>query len=60
MKKTRFIIIGLGVALLCVVLLFGAFAPLSTEMVNASGGQIDIDITNAEIARQPSRSERRT
>jgi hypothetical protein len=49
MKKTRFIIIGLGVALLCVVLLFGAFAPLSTEMVNASGGQIDIDITNAEI-----------
>ena len=49
MKKTRFIIIWLGVALLCVVLLFGAFAPLSTEMVNASGGQIDIDITNAEI-----------
>ena len=49
MNKTRFIIIGLGVALLCVVLLFGAFAPLSTEMVNASGGQIDIDITNAEI-----------
>lgn len=49
MKKTRFIIIGLGAALLCAVLLFGAFAPLSTEMVNASGGQIDIDITNAEI-----------
>jgi len=49
MKKTRFIIIGLGAALICAVLLFGAFAPLSTEMVNASGGQIDIDITNAEI-----------
>lgn len=49
MKKTRFIIIGLGAALLCAVLLFGAFAPRSTDMINASGGQIDIDITNAEI-----------
>jgi hypothetical protein len=49
MKKTRFGIIGLGAALLCAVLLFGAFAPQSTEMINASGGQIDIDITNAEI-----------
>ncbi len=49
MKKTRFIIIGLGAALLCAVLLFGAFAPRSAEMINASGGQIDIDITNAEI-----------
>lgn len=49
MKKTRFVIIGLGVVLLCAVLLFGAFAPFSTEMINASGGQIDIDITNAEI-----------
>lgn len=49
MKKTRFIIIGLGAALLCAVLLFGAFAPHSADMINASGGQIDIDITNAEI-----------
>ena len=49
MKKTRFVIIGLGAALLCAVFLFGAFAPRSTEMINASGGQIDIDITNAEI-----------
>ena len=49
MKKTRFVIIGLGAALLCAVLLFGAFAPHSTDMINASGGQIDIDITNAEI-----------
>ncbi len=49
MKKMRFGIIGLGAALLCAVLLFGAFAPQSTEMINASGGQIDIDITNAEI-----------
>jgi len=49
MKKTRFVIIGLGAALLIAVLLFGAFAPHSTEMINASGGQIDIDITNAEI-----------
>lgn len=49
MKKTRLIIIGLGAALLCAVLLFGAFAPHSTDMINASGGQIDIDITNAEI-----------
>ncbi len=49
MKKTRFVIIGLGAALLCGVLMFGAFAPHSTEMINASGGQIDIDITNAEI-----------
>lgn len=49
MKKMRFVIIGLGTALLCAVLLFGAFAPQSTEMINASGGQIDIDITNAEI-----------
>ncbi len=49
MKKTRFVIIGLGAALLCAVLLFGAFAPRSAEMINASGGQIDIDITNAEI-----------
>ena len=49
MKKTRFVIIGLGAALLCAVLLFGAFAPHSTNMINASGGQIDIDITNAEI-----------
>jgi hypothetical protein len=49
MKKTRFVIIGLGAALLFAVLLFGIFAPRSTEMINASGGQIDIDITNAEI-----------
>ena len=49
MKKTRFVIIGLGAAMLCAVLLFGAFAPHSTDMINASGGQIDIDITNAEI-----------
>ncbi len=49
MKKMRFGIIGLGAALLCAVLLFGAFAPQSTEMINASGGQIDFDITNAEI-----------
>jgi hypothetical protein len=49
MKKTRYIIIGLGAALLCAVLLFGAFAPRSIDMINASGGQIDIDITNAEI-----------
>lgn len=35
--------------MLCAVLLFGAFAPHSTDMINASGGQIDIDITNAEI-----------
>lgn len=49
MKKTRIVIIGLGIALLCTVLLYGAFAPRSTEMINASGGQIDIDITNAEI-----------
>ena len=49
MKKTRFVIIGLGAALFCAVLLFGAFAPHSTDMINASGGQIDIDITNAEI-----------
>jgi len=49
MKKTRFVIIGLAIALLCTVLLYGAFAPHSAEMINASGGQIDIDITNAEI-----------
>jgi len=49
MKKTKLIIIGLGIALLVTVLLYGAFAPHSTEMINASGGQIDIDITNAEI-----------
>lgn len=49
MKKTRFIIIGLTIALLITVLLYGAFAPHSTEMINASGGQIDIDITNAQI-----------
>jgi len=49
MKKTRFVIIGLGATLLFAVLLFGIFAPRSTEMINASGGQIDIDITNAEI-----------
>ncbi len=49
MKKTRFIIIGLGATLICAVLVFGAFAPRSAEMINASGGQIDIDITNAEI-----------
>ncbi len=49
MKKTRFIIIGLGTALLCAVFLFGTFAPRSTDMINASGGQIDIDITNAEV-----------
>ena len=49
MKKTKFIIIGLMIALLVTVLLYGAFAPHSTEMINASGGQIDIDITNAEI-----------
>jgi len=48
-KKTRFVIIGLAIALLCTVLLYGAFAPHSAEMINASGGQIDIDITNAEI-----------
>lgn len=49
MKRTRFIIIGLGMALLFAVLMFGALAPRSAEMINASGGQIDIDITNAEI-----------
>lgn len=49
MKKTRFIIIGLVIALLSTVLLYGVFAPHSAEMINASGGQIDIDITNAEI-----------
>jgi len=49
MKKTRFVSIGLAAALLCAVLLFSVFAPRSTEMINASGGQIDIDITNAEI-----------
>lgn len=49
MKKTRFVIIGLAIALLCTVLLYSAFAPHSAEMINASGGQIDIDITNAEI-----------
>lgn len=49
MNKTRFVIIGLGAALLIAVLLFGAFAPHATDMINASGGQIDIDITNAEI-----------
>lgn len=49
MRKTRFVIIGLGAALLFAVLLFGIFAPRSTEMINASGGQIDIDITNAQI-----------
>lgn len=49
MKKTRFIIIGLTIALLVTALLYGAFAPHSTEMINASGGQIDIDITNAQI-----------
>lgn len=49
MNKTRYVIIGLGAALFCAVLLFGAFAPHSTDMINASGGQIDIDITNAEI-----------
>lgn len=49
MKRTRIIIIGLGIALLTTVLLYGAFAPRSTEMINASGGQIDIDITNAQI-----------
>ena len=49
MKKTRIIIIGLSIALLVTALLYGAFAPHSTEMINASGGQIDIDITNAQI-----------
>ncbi len=49
MKKTRFFIIGLGAALICAVLIFGAFAPHTADMINASGGQIDIDITNAEI-----------
>lgn len=49
MKKTRFVIIGVSIALLCTVLLYGAFAPHSADMINASGGQIDIDITNAEI-----------
>ena len=48
-KKTRIIIIGLGIALLCTALLYGAFAPHATDMINASGGQLDIDITNAEI-----------
>jgi hypothetical protein len=37
------------IALLSTVLLYGVFAPHSAEMINASGGQIDIDITNAEI-----------
>ena len=49
MKKTRFVIIGVGAALLFAVLFFSIFAPRSTEMINASGGQIDIDITNAQI-----------
>lgn len=49
MHKTRFVIIGLSIALFCTVLLYGAFAPHSVEMINASGGQLDIDITNAEI-----------
>jgi hypothetical protein len=49
MKRTRLVIIGLGIALLCTVILYDIFAPHSTEMINASGGQLDIDITNAEI-----------
>lgn len=49
MKKTRILIIGLSIALLCTASLYGAFAPHATDMINASGGQIDIDITNAEI-----------
>jgi hypothetical protein len=49
MKNMRIIIIGLGITLLCAVFLFGVFAPHSTQMINASGGQIDIDITNVEI-----------
>ena len=49
MKRTKLVIIGLGLALICTVLLYGAFAPRSTDMINASGGQLDIDITNAQI-----------
>lgn len=49
MKRTKLVIIGLGLALVCTVLLYGAFAPRSTDMINASGGQLDIDITNAQI-----------
>jgi hypothetical protein len=49
MKRTKIVIIGLGIALVITVLLYGAFAPRSTDMINASGGQLDIDITNAEI-----------
>jgi len=49
MKRTRLVIIGLGIALVLTVLLYGAFAPRSTDMINASGGQLDIDITNAQI-----------
>jgi len=49
MKRTRLVIIGLGIVLVLTVLLYGAFAPRSTDMINASGGQLDIDITNAQI-----------
>ncbi len=49
MKKMRNIIIGLIIALISTVLLYNTFAPRSSDMINASGGQLDIDITNAEI-----------
>lgn len=49
MKRSTIIIIGLVIALVTSVLVYNAFAPQSSEMINASGGQLDIDITNAEI-----------
>ena len=49
MKKIRLIILLLIFALLSTGILYDEFAVHSPDMINASGGQLDIDITDVTI-----------